>query len=283
VRIAFTADLHFGMRPTWDVAVRELARRVLERRPDVIVIAGDVAVADPRTTIECLRLFSDSPAYKLVVPGNHDIWTTREGHGADSLAIYEKIFPKTASVSGFHLLDRSPVVLDGIGFAGSIGWYDYGFADDRLDVPYEWYAEKRLPGVSLWNDGRFVRWEHDDLSFTQRVLDTLAKHLDVVRREASQIVAVTHHLPFSALVRRRAHRGWTFHNAFMGTPRMGDLLLAEPKVRLSVCGHSHYARSVRVGHLQAVSVGATYTKKRFLLYEIDRSGLVCAESDEVSG
>lgn len=280
MRIATTADLHFGMRPAWDDAVRELARRIVERGPDVIIVAGDVAVADPRKVIECLTLFADSPAQKLVVPGNHDIWTSPNREGADSLAIYEELFAKSAALGGFHTLDQSPVVIDEIGFVGSIGWYDYTFADPTLDVPREAYARKYLPGVGMWNDGRFVQWDHDDLSFTQVVLDRLRDHLRRVRRQASHIVAVTHHLAFAELIVRTDHRGWAFHNAFMGTPRMGELLLAEPKVCLNVCGHSHNERRARVGRIEVVNVGSTYTKKRLFLFEIDQGGIQSTGSDE---
>jgi len=281
VRIAATADLHYGMRPAWDAAVRELARRIVDRSPDVILVAGDVAIAHPGEVIECLSLFSDSSARKLVVPGNHDIWTSLAGEGADSLTIYEEIFPKSAALAGFHTLDRSPVVVDAVGFAGSIGWYDYGFADVALDVPREAYAAKYLPGIGMWNDGRFVQWRHDDLSFTRTVVDRLKDHLSVVREQASCIVVLTHHLAFEQLVVRRAHRGWEFHNAFMGTPRLGRLLLEEPKVRLTICGHSHHERRVQVGHMEAVNIGSTYTRKRFLLFEVDGRGVQSVESEEV--
>jgi predicted phosphohydrolase len=269
------------MRPAWDGAVEELARRVLARRPDVIIVAGDVAVADPREVVACLSLFSESPARRLVVPGNHDLWTLPRGEGADSLTIYEEIFPKAAALAGFHTLDQSPVVVGKVGFVGSVGWYDYGFADPTLGVPQDAYARKRLPGVGMWNDGQFVHWEHDDVSFTQAVLDRLREHLRLVREQVSCIVAVTHHLAFEQLVVRRADRAWGFHNAFMGSPRMGEDLLAEPKVRLNVCGHTHHMRRTRVGAIDAINIGSTYGTKRCLFFVADDDGARCVESEEV--
>jgi hypothetical protein len=77
-----------------------------------------------------------------------------------------------------------------------------------------------------------------------------------------------HHLPFEQMVRRTGKPGWDFAGAFMGSRLFGDLLLSAPNVRYVLCGHSHHPTRVRVGHIECINVGCTYTAKRYELVEI---------------
>ena len=287
--IAATADLHYGKGSNENAATEALADRIVDRHPDVIIIAGDVAVADPRPLVRCLRLFADCPARKLVIPGNHDLWSRRSATSADSYTIWERIFTKSSRLGGFHRLDQEPVVLrdadaGAIGFVGSIGWYDYSFADAQLDLPAESYRLKILPDESgksftLWNDGRFIRWRYDDPGFTRHVVGALRDHLASVKERSDAIVAVTHHVPFEQLLpdhghadTPRAERVSRFQRAFMGSRELGAALLAEPKVRLAVCGHTHHAGAATVEHVRAVSVGSGDTEKRALFFRVAAGG-----------
>src|SRR5262245_44688652 len=38
-----------------------------------------------------------------------------------------------AAEHGFHYLPGSPLIIGAVGFAGSLGWYDYSLRDPRLD------------------------------------------------------------------------------------------------------------------------------------------------------
>ena len=267
MRVAFTADLHYGRNATGDAAVHALAESLADRELDALVIAGDVALADPRALIECLQLFSETAPLRMVLPGNHDLWTT--GRGADSLAIRDRIFPEAVRLAGFHNLDSTPLTVGDIGFAGSVGWYDYSFADPTLDIPRSCYEDKVLPGVSRWNDGRFIRWDHTDESFTALTLEGLRDQFALLA-DAREIVVATHHLPFEALVRRRKIRAWSFANAFMGSARTGEVILENPRVRLCVCGHSHIPADVEVGGVRAVNTGSNYRVKRAVICEVGK-------------
>ena len=48
------------------------------------------------------------------------------------------------------MLDHQPVVLGGVGLAGSIGWYDYSFADESLGIPEAFYEAKIAPGAAAY-------------------------------------------------------------------------------------------------------------------------------------
>ena len=125
----------------------------------------------------------------------------------------------------------------------------------------------RLPGVARWNDGRFIRWGESDAEVTARMGAKLAAQLAEVAQRAEAVVATIHHLPFAALVMHAGDIRRDFANAFMGSPQLGEVLLAEPKFRLCLTGHSHTPADLAIGAdraggpLRVVNPGSNYAKK----------------------
>ncbi|MEA3402030.1 MAG: metallophosphoesterase [Armatimonadota bacterium] len=121
MRIVALADLHLtaDTRPRME-AVAETACRA---EADVLVVAGDCAADGWRSLGEALGLFADFPGPRLMVPGNHDLWEDEAPF--DTWRVYQERVPAIAAEQGFHCLDHEPLVLEGTGFVGCIGWYDY--------------------------------------------------------------------------------------------------------------------------------------------------------------
>src|SRR5262245_62017055 len=92
LRIALTADLHWGSRVTGDEATRQLRDFLFQNPPDLFVIGGDLGTA--RFFVGCLDLFADLPCQKAVLPGNHDIWVEPNDPRGDSLHLYQHYLPK---------------------------------------------------------------------------------------------------------------------------------------------------------------------------------------------
>ena len=95
--------------------------------PDVMVLAGDIANT-LKGWEEALRPFRFLRHPKLIVPGNHDVWIESRRalrRSEDSGWKYREALGDIAADNGFHYLVGNPLVIDGIEFAGSIGWYDY--------------------------------------------------------------------------------------------------------------------------------------------------------------
>jgi len=264
VNVLATADLHWSLAAGGDASTRRVAREAAASGAGVLVVAGDVAAFDPGLVTECLALFEGFTGPKLVVPGNHDIWT--EGKG--SWRIYREDFPRVAREADFHCLDGSPVVHDGVGFVGSLGWYDYSFADPDLEVPEGAYAAKMWREIGfVWNDGHYARWRCEDGEVVERMCRQLEADLAALEG-TDRIVAAVHHLPFEELLFRKANDpGWTFGNAFMGSGRLGEVLKADPRVGTVLCGHSHTAADLRIGPLRCINVGSTYLRKRLVSFE----------------
>lgn len=259
-RLLATADLHFGLYPRGDANTRRLAEFACSSGADALAIAGDVADMDTESFAACLDLFAPFEGLRLVVPGNHDIWSV----GAGSRRKYRRTLPAIAAERGFHMLDKGPVTVGDVGFIGSIGWYDYSLRSRQMDVSLSQYERKELPGICVWNDGRYVDWEMSDEQFTDRCLRRFQQHYRSVEPQVETVVAVLHHLPFGKLLYPPSSAAFEFCRAFMGSARFGELLLGFPKVRWVVCGHRHGVGHHTRGHLEAFAVGSEYHLKRLL-------------------
>ncbi len=259
-RILVTADLHFGLYAPGDECTRKMAEFVRDSGADAFIIAGDVGDAESQSFRGCLELFGDFPGEKLVTPGNHDLWTT----GPDSYEKYQKSLPALAADCGFHMLDVGPVAVGRIGFLGNIGWYDYSFRSGKLNVEPRQYARKELPGVCLWNDVRFIEWDMTDEQFTEKCVRKLERNYRTLEPRVHTVVAVLHHVPFRELLYGPSSAAYEFCRAFMGSERLGRLLLDCPKVRYVFSGHRHGQDAASVDHLEAFVVGSEYRRKRLL-------------------
>ena len=287
MRLIVTADLHYDLAD-YQPRVRELAEAVCREEADALAIAGDIFAGDIGILVECLHLFSGFRGEKLLVAGNHDLWT----HGGDSFRLYDETIPAAAAACGFHDLDKRPLILGDVGLVGTMGWYDYSFRDESLGIPTRFYEHKAAPGYaqqtpellhlmdppeqlpdralaarSYWNDGRMIHWDTDDRRFNQLTLERLEAQLQAVESQVRAVVAVTHHIPFAEMLRRKRDPSWGFGNAFMGSVGLGEVLLRHDKVTHAVFGHSHTRKRRRVGHIEATNVGCTYKMKRYDVIE----------------
>jgi len=256
-----TADLHFGAYPTGDACTQELARFVRDSGADALAIAGDVAKTEPESFADCLALFDDFPGLRMVVPGNHDLWTGRDG---DSWAKYRDVLPALARAHDFQMLDAAPCLMGRTAFVGNIGWYDYSLANPELKLTLAQYAGKRLPGICVWNDRRFVHWDMQDEKFAADCCRRLQRHYDQVAAEAQQVIAVMHHLPFSDLLYREVSAALEFSKAFMGSVALGDVLTSWPMLSHAFCGHRHAPAVCTHGALHTRCVGSDYMTKRLI-------------------
>ncbi len=299
MRLAFTADLHWGQRAEGDAATQALFAFLRAEPPDVLVLAGDVGTEDHFAG--CLALFAGLPGRKALVPGNHDIWVRADDPRGDSLQLYREHLPRVAAEHGFHYLDREPLFLPGadLALAGSMNWYDYSWA--RPALRYFPDAEDRLRTKRFsrgrHNDANFVRWPLDDAGFTKEVVTALEGHLAEARRRAGRVIVVTHHPPFrgmsfprSALrrvgrafsLRYRALLGrlrpgvaqesWVLDSflwdAFAGNAALEQVLRRHGgAVPFAFCGHTHRANQGRLAGIRGYNIGGDYTHKRLLLLD----------------
>jgi predicted phosphodiesterase len=281
MRLLVTADLHYNHAHS-----RPLAEEVIDRMNaaggDVLLVVGDTAAADGEALERCLERFKFAGP-KLFVAGNHELWTAR----ADSALLFCEELPARIRALGWHWLETDPFVAGDVAIVGTVGWYDYSFAVASLGIPQRFYSQKISPGaaerfteyadlfnpsddispaareiVARWNDGRYVKLGMSDEAFLSGRLQQLESNLHRVAT-ARQIIAATHHLPFASLCPSSHRALWDFTRAYLGSGKIGQLLLRYPNIHTVYCGHSHLPVEAKIGALHAINIGSGYRWKTF--------------------
>ncbi len=281
MRLLLTADLHYNhpkSRPLAD----EVIDHMNQAGGDVLVVIGDTAVADGDALERCLSRFQFAGP-KLFVAGNHELWT----HGDDSYELFTTTLPRRVRDLGWHWLETEPFTAGDVAVVGTVGWYDYSFASPELGIPRRFYAAKVSPGaaerftafaplfeqadditpiarevIARWNDGKFVKLHRNDEAFLHEILDRLERQL-MSLSNCREIIACVHHVPFRELLPPPHSAQWDFAKAFMGSERLGQLLMSCPKVKRVFCGHSHFRMDENIGDLRAINIGSGYRWKTF--------------------
>jgi predicted phosphohydrolase len=275
LRLVFTADLHWGIRPAGDQATRQLIEDLTAEPPDVLVLAGDVGAGADFD--RCLALFDNLNCIKALVPGNHDIWVEENDARGDSLQVYQEHLPKRCTEHGFHYLDQAPLIFPeaGLALAGSINWYDYSWSLEKLKRKLtDWEDRLRNKRFSRGrhNDARFVRWPLDDPGFTRLVVETLERHLRECLDQVGQTIVVTHHPAFYGLSFSRILPPLTVDaliwDALAGNSAMDSLLTQFAKqIPFVFSGHTHRARENRLQSIRGYNIGGDYHFKRMVIVD----------------
>jgi hypothetical protein len=254
---------------------------------DALLLVGDTAGSQGDALERCLSRF-EFAGPKLFVAGNHELWTL-EG---DSHSIFTEELPRRVRAMGWHWLENQPYIAGDVAIVGSIGWYDYSFAWPALGIPRRFYAAKISPGaaerftefaplfsqtddlspealqiIARWNDGRFVKLGRSDDAFLDELLAAMETQLRAVS-QMPQVVVATHCVPLAGLLPPTGRSQWDFARAYLGSERMGDLILRFPNVRQILCGHSHFPMELTIGPVRAINIGSGYREKKYRLIEL---------------
>jgi Icc-related predicted phosphoesterase len=282
MRVLVTADLHYN-----HARGKALADTLIDEMNatggDVLLVVGDTAAFDGDALEQCLSRFRFHGP-KLFVAGNHELWT----RGHDSYDNFRRALPQRVGTLGWQWLQSDPFISDELAIVGSIGWYDYSMAQSTLGIPRRFYAAKVSPGavrildghdallepandlspqarevVARWNDGKFVKLHRSDEQFLDELLSELGDQLDSLQHHR-RILAAIHHLPFAQLLPPSHNAQWDFAKAYLGSTRIGELLLRYTNLAAVVCGHSHFPAQAHVGHIRASNIGSGYRQKHYL-------------------
>jgi hypothetical protein len=285
MRLMITADLHYNHARS-RVLADELIERINAETFDLLLLVGDTAAGDSDSIEQCLTRFSFNGP-RLFVPGNHELWTKT----ADSYELFGKSLARRVEEVGWNWLPGKPFVNDRVAIVGALGWYDYSFAQEELGIPRRFYERKMSPGAARyneieelfgdasdipasameiyarWNDGKFVKLARSDEDFLDEQLAVLRSQLNDLRGHP-RVLAAIHHLPFRELLPPARTAQWDFAKAYLGSEKIGQLLLEYPNVGEVFCGHSHFPAEARVGHIRAMNIGSGYRWKTFQIVDV---------------
>lgn len=275
MRIAVTADLHWGHNRLGDEATGLLRRQLEAERVDLLLLGGDIGSGEHFAS--CLELFADLPCAKAVVPGNHDLWVVDRDSRGDSLQVYEQYLPGLCARHGYHYLDHGPWIDERAGLAvvGSVNWYDYSWALERMqaEIPnWQWHLEHKAFTRGRHNDGRFIRWPTDDVGFTRTVVGQFERQLDAALARVGRAVVLTHHPALCGLSfpREAPAHGLDplLWEALSGNAAMEAVLARRADaIAFIFSGHTHRDVECRLGGAVGLNIGGDYHFKRMLVLD----------------
>jgi len=236
-----TSDIHVDSHElNWQLW-EQLAQVCEQEPPDLLLICGDLSESLSGWH-KALERFSQFPFPKLIVPGNHDLWSRLEAE-PDSFSKYEKHLGEVSHAYGWHYLPLKPWVQDGIGVAGSCCWYDYSLLPPVHPFSRE-ELEQKTRGPLRWMDSVACDWpglerEGRDFVLTEKFYTQLQNDLDSLVNRCDFLILATH-FPFYQEFLRYEGISWerAYFGAFMGSARYRDLL-TQFSVDLHICGHLH--------------------------------------------
>lgn len=235
MRIFAISDLHLDY-----AANREWLQQLPlhEYNDDVLILAGDVS--DRLILLdEAFKTLVRRFATVLFVPGNHDLWTTRERvHNS-----FEKLDALFAAAAEHGV--RTDMFRDGnLAIVPLLGWYDYSFgpADDYLKA--------------AWADYRACQWPgYDDIALTRFFTERNPTSSSPLLQDAKQIISFSHFLPRIDLMPDRIPDKHRKIYPVLGTTVL-DTQLRALGSRMHIYGHSHVNRRVTIE-------GVTYINNAF--------------------
>lgn len=220
MRVAYLSDLHFEFHRDGGGA---LVDSLDPTRADVLVIAGDLAVAEgigPALDLLCERY---APRPVVYVHGNHELYGTSRDR---AMAITQEAAVRN---SNLRWLDCTAVEIDGHRFVGAPLWFGRHGSGERLKQAMNDFA--MIQGLE--------DWVYDENARARAFFDAEVREGDVV---------VTHHLPSQACVADR-WRGHPLNRFFVSDV---EEIILERRPGIWIHGHTHDTVDVRVGGTRIV-------------------------------
>lgn len=253
------SDIHVDINRAYPV-METLADYAVRRQAECILIAGDICenVYKVMEEVQTLKRLSGVQVY--YVPGNHDLWHTKESTLTTD-EIYKLYCQDENCLCGKQIIVGEHIVL------GDVGWYDYSFGSKEFTL--EQYNKMEYEG-RVWQDKYYNDWAEDNIGrnkwFLERMEERLVKATEYICQKgkeaycgqndgnegenhggndgeqvaARKIAVMTHMLPHRAFtVPVEDKPMWRYFNAFLGGESWGRLYERYP-VDYALCGHVHY-------------------------------------------
>lgn len=259
MKIVLLADLHYGNMAYEEGEASfsprdhdEFAMKVHALKPDILVVAGDVAdsMFDPGLLDKCLDVYKNPHGDSLMIPGNHDVWCLH--NGVDPEAKY-KWNLQTAAKYGWVALSDTPFSRDGVIVAGSMGWYDFSTSPKWLGKTAQMYEKRRA-----WSDYTYMGLKDDPdpmpmMTFCGRRMAEYRQCLSLVPADRKALLVVTHIVGMELLLGPLRDDG----TAYFGNTTIGDEAI-RAGADYYYCGHTHFRAEAKVGKATCINNGSKY-------------------------
>ncbi|MHA2279525.1 MAG: metallophosphoesterase family protein [Promethearchaeota archaeon] len=282
MKIVFTADTHNCPNLTDSDMLKVLAKGIFAESPDLVILGGDIGETRINISLftEVLKILGKG----VLVLGNHDLWTS-PNKPYTSRDLWERILPQICHDQGWHYLEQTNWIKDGIAIVGSYLHYDYSAADPegaavdhiRSNFP-EWTTDEyyRRMKKRAVNDAKFFKGLPPDKIFARVIGEDFEKRLlDAESDPEVESIVVATHVPCmpSQITRKPSQWHWSCATAYFGNLSHVEAIMSCSKVRYVLSGHSHQENRETVtfhdGHTaEVITLGADYGEPDFEIIEV---------------
>jgi len=267
--------------------VRQLGNDIEKEQPDIILHAGDIG--EVRNGLNnfrhALKIIGWGVQDQALVIGNHDLWTY-PGVPPTSKELWTRVIPTICKEEGWHYLEQSNLIVNGVAFVGSYLHYDYsakdkiGAAPDRIkqnhpDMDEDEYYERMK--IQVVNDAKYFTGLPRDKDFAKLMGDAFIARLNQAEADESvhSIVIITH-VPCmpSQITRKPESWHWSCATAYFGNVSYSEDIMKCSKVKYVFSGHSHQANDNMIefhdGHeARVVTIGSDYGAPLYETFNIE--------------
>jgi predicted phosphodiesterase len=252
MRVFALSDLHVDYEPNlrWVEALS-----ATDHRDDLLILAGDLTDRLPLLAY-CLQTLVRRFRNVIFVPGNHELWVSRDAVPMDSLRKFEVVMALAVQCGASVSAHREA----GLSILPLLGWYDDSFGVPDKDL--------RL----AWMDYRACRWPHGyDAARIAAHFDALneAQETTVLGTQsdpraspgpAEWIITCSHFLPRIDVMPEYISDEGRMLYPVLGSRRI-EARLRRLGARIHVYGHSHVNRDVEIDGVRYVNNAFGYPRE----------------------
>lgn len=231
------SDLHIE---TWD----ETLDWDGQATSPVCIIAGDVCrdVDDLGPTLEHI---SNSYQTVFYIDGNNEHRWRFDSLGES----YREINDIISNLPNVVYLQDNLVIMEGVAFLGTNGWWDYGF-DTSMDFDQclEWTAHSYK--ISQDSALELVKMAYIDAEYLVNSVKKLQVYQDI-----KQIVITTHTVPHDRFIQHDISLTGTYLYNVMGNSQITQCLAADSENKIShwLFGHYHQMQDILIDGIRWIS------------------------------
>lgn len=285
MKIAFTSDTHLVMGYDGMTSEEQLAQMredIMAEKPDLLIHGGDVGevrvdLDNFSTALDILKIPGVDAA---VIAGNHDLWSGIE----TSKELWSTLIPKMCEEAGWHYLEDSNWIKDGVAIVGSYLHYDYsaqdyaGVAVNHIQANFpDWTTDEYYERMKkrVVNDAKFFRGLPRDKEFAQIIGDAFRQRLMQAEQDDSveHIIVATHVSCMPSQITRKPHNWhWSCATAYFGNLSHVEQIMKCSKVECVLSGHSHQANRELVERdgfdpIDVINLDSDYANPKFVIVE----------------
>lgn len=286
MKIAFTTDTHLVQSHEGSTTIgqiNQLSEDMHKENPDLIVHGGDVG--EVRIDVDNFSQVLNILGEGAIIIGNHDLWTNPPISTHTSWDLWNDLLPRICEEKGWHYLERSNLVQDGVAVVGSYLHYNYSSADPEGTAvnhirasfpdwtPDEYYERMKKRVV---NDAKFFTGMPRDKEFAAQIGVGFERRLLEAEAdpEIHTIVIVTHVPCMPCQITRKPWEWhWSCATAYFGNLSSVEVIMSCSKVKCVLSGHSHQDNHNIVEfadehQAQVITLGADYADPKFLVVNV---------------